>query len=390
MTAPMTDLEELYARLVLEDQDDGGVIVAEKEVQQTKTTYVLVGRFLTDRTINFNAMQNVLASLWRPREGMEVHDIGGHRYSFVFYHPFDLQKVLEGGPWAFENNLLIYHKLKDDEDPHLVKLHKFDMWVQIYDLPRGFVSENILSNIGKFIGEFIKADPTNITGGWSMYKRIRVTMNLEKPLRRKMKIKREGGDWNWVNFKYERLGTFCFVCGIVGHSERDCGIVYANHDKDIPRAYGVELRAPNKNTRNQNMGAKWLRNGVDGGQAWGEEKGKQERSTTVHGEDGRDERIMEEDANLNENSGETGGIRIVSRDQGGILKINSFADQTEDIAGEITRGKETIVVDPKRRRLDSIDNMESDEETVLHGLNPINIPKNLREAGPVIQARLDQ
>ncbi|XP_074362148.1 uncharacterized protein LOC141702349, partial [Apium graveolens] len=34
--------------------------------------------------------------------------------------------------------------------------------------------------------------------------------------------------------------------------------------------------------------------------------------------------------------------------------------------------------------------MESDEETVLHGLNPNNIPKNLREASPVIQARLDQ
>lgn len=47
-------------------------------------------------------------------------------------------------------------------------------------------------------------------------------------------------------------------------------------------------------------------------------------------------------------------------------------------------------MDPKRRRLDSIDNMESDEETVFHGLNPINNSKNLREAGPVIQARLDQ
>lgn len=42
-------------------------------------THVLVGRFLTEKNINFNAMQNVMASLWRPKEGMEVHDLGNFR-----------------------------------------------------------------------------------------------------------------------------------------------------------------------------------------------------------------------------------------------------------------------------------------------------------------------
>lgn len=89
-------------------------------------------------------------------------------------------------------------------------------------------------------------------------------MDLNKPLRRKIKIKREGGDWNWINFKFERLSTFCFVCGIMGHSERDCDIVYANPDKEITRSYSVWLRAPSKNMRYQNMGVRWLRNGVEG------------------------------------------------------------------------------------------------------------------------------
>lgn len=77
MSSSETNLEELYARLVEEEEDDGGVIVAESEVHPQKTTYVLVGRFLTERNIKFNAMQNVLTSLWRPKEGMEVHDTGG-------------------------------------------------------------------------------------------------------------------------------------------------------------------------------------------------------------------------------------------------------------------------------------------------------------------------
>lgn len=61
-------------------------------------------------------MQNVLASLLCPKEGMEIHDIGGYQYSFVFYHPLDLQKILDGGPWTFEQNLLAYHQPKEGED----------------------------------------------------------------------------------------------------------------------------------------------------------------------------------------------------------------------------------------------------------------------------------
>lgn len=81
-----------------------------------------------------------------------------------------------------------------------------------------------------------------------------------------MKIKREGGNWSWVNFKYERMGNFCFVCGILGHTERECNIVYANPDKEVERAYGAWLRAPGRSGR-QNVGARWLRN-WEGGGSW--------------------------------------------------------------------------------------------------------------------------
>lgn len=98
MTAPETDLEALYARLALEDEEDEAVVVAEGEAILKKDLYVLVGCFLTEKNINFDAMQNVLASPWRPKEGMKVHDIRGHRYTFVFYHPLDIQKVMKGAP----------------------------------------------------------------------------------------------------------------------------------------------------------------------------------------------------------------------------------------------------------------------------------------------------
>ncbi|KAK1394646.1 hypothetical protein POM88_013702 [Heracleum sosnowskyi] len=157
-------LEDMYANLVIDDEEDGGIIVASNEVVEQKQTYVLVGKFFTEKNINFNAMQNVMASLWRPREGMKVHDLGV-------------------------------------EDPLTVKLQEIEIWVQVYDIPRGFLSENIVRSVGLSVGRYIEADSATFDGVWKSYVRIRVAMNVEKPLKRRMKIKRERDNWSWLNFK---------------------------------------------------------------------------------------------------------------------------------------------------------------------------------------------
>lgn len=152
---------------------------------------------------------------------MEIHDLGNQRYSFVFYHVLDLHKMIEGGPWTFEQSLLVMHKREGQEDPYQVQLNKMDIWMQIYDLPQGMISERVLQGIENFVGVVVKIDPLNLNGVWKPYMRIRVAMDVNKPLKRRMKLKREGNNWNWINFKYKKLSMFCFVCGLLGHSERD-------------------------------------------------------------------------------------------------------------------------------------------------------------------------
>lgn len=141
--------------------------------------------------------------------------------------------------------------------------NEMDIGVQVYELPIRFVSENILQSIGMYIGKYVKADPSSLAGTWKPYVCIRVSINIGKPLKQRMRIKREGWNWIWIDFRYERLENFCFVCGIQGHVERECSVVYANPDKQMEKYYGVWLKAPNRNVRN-NVGARWLHN-LDGG-----------------------------------------------------------------------------------------------------------------------------
>lgn len=53
-------------------------------------------------------------------------------------------------------------------------LNEVDIWIHVYDIPKGFVSEIILQSIANYIGSFMKSDPVNLNGVWKPYYRIKV------------------------------------------------------------------------------------------------------------------------------------------------------------------------------------------------------------------------
>ena len=76
---------------------------------------------------------------------------------------------------------------------------------------------------------------------------IQVSIDVRHALKRTMKVK-EGGEWFWVNFRYELLPTFCFICWVLGHADSTCNLLFENPDGFTERAYGIWIRA-NANTR---------------------------------------------------------------------------------------------------------------------------------------------
>ena len=130
--------------------------------------------------------------------------------------------MLKIGPWTFKNFLLICKRLGLEDQPRQVPLFHVDLWIHIYDLLSGFISERVAIHIGDFIKFFTESDSNNFDGAWRKFLRIKVSIDVREPIKRRMKIKKPSGDCFWVNFKYEKLPTFYFFCGIIGHAERDC------------------------------------------------------------------------------------------------------------------------------------------------------------------------
>lgn len=74
-------------------------------------------------------MRNTLANIWHPLEGMQITDLGERRYLFKFFNELDISQVIIGAPWTFNNHLLIFYRIQENEDPMAVPLVFLDWWV---------------------------------------------------------------------------------------------------------------------------------------------------------------------------------------------------------------------------------------------------------------------
>lgn len=74
----MKEIEDRYAALNIDEEEDTGVEY-EEEIEESDnfdTRWCLLGRFLTDSPIDFNAMQNTMAGLWKPGKGFVCEGVG--------------------------------------------------------------------------------------------------------------------------------------------------------------------------------------------------------------------------------------------------------------------------------------------------------------------------
>ncbi|MCH93853.1 DUF4283 domain protein, partial [Trifolium medium] len=245
-----------------DEEDELELEIDDANVQaQRQQQFCLVGRFLTNMPIRVKTMMSKMGDIWQPGKGMDIEEAYPGLFIFKFFHQLDVQHILKQGPWSFDNHTLVLNTLSDEEDPREVPLFNVPFWIQVHNLPAGFMSQKTGKNIGDYIGEFLEYDEKNDSLSWRKYMRIRVLVDVCIPLKKQKKIKKQGGDSKMVQFKYERLGTFCYVCGILGHSDLKCPKLFDMADSEIKREWSPELRTDMG--RKQGGESRWLWQGGD-------------------------------------------------------------------------------------------------------------------------------
>lgn len=100
-----------------EGEGSDGLVMEIEDLAETDVSsqWCLVGRFLTNRSIHFQSMQNTLAALWKPVKGVWIKDLGSSCFSFQFYHENDILYVERVGPCTFGRAVLITKRLEANE-----------------------------------------------------------------------------------------------------------------------------------------------------------------------------------------------------------------------------------------------------------------------------------
>lgn len=77
------------------------------------------------------------------------------------------------------------------------------------------------------------------------YLRLRLNIDISKPLCRGRVVRMAGNEKGWVDFRYERLPIFCFWCGKLDHDDRDYPLWIESKESLVieERQFGPWLRA---------------------------------------------------------------------------------------------------------------------------------------------------
>ena len=82
-------------------------------------------------------------------DGVQILDVGTNLFQFKFTSEFDMERVLRGGPWTFDNQLLMLKRWSKGMTSKNTRLEHASLWVQIWDAPFDMLLAVVAAEIGR-------------------------------------------------------------------------------------------------------------------------------------------------------------------------------------------------------------------------------------------------
>lgn len=347
------DLTRLWGNLSLDEGEIEEVEIQPRSVEGvvSRGKSCLVGKLLSDRYVGKDIIKRKLIKGWRPSGHLAFKVLGENLFLLEFENEWDKIRVLEGRPWIFEGILFSVEDFDGLSSPSEIDFEHAVFWVRMHNLPLACMGKEVGVQIGATIGLVEEVD-TDVEGvGWGEYLRVRIRIDLTKPLARGRVIKLLGKQ-TLIAFQYEKLPKYCYDCGKICHGRGGCTIKGGARINESEKQYGPWLRVPSPRRRGefsnprpfdwQGMGSRTSAN--SGGAPPSQAEEIQKMKSPAASKPVRDDTtVMDEESNYGD-GGETGenigvftaGISVTEKGRSSaVLENNNGMEEEQLLVGNI-------------------------------------------------------
>lgn len=182
--------------------------------------------------------------LLRPVRGFQLQRLNDNCFILKFNYKLDRTHALEGSPWLLDRCALLLSLIPSEANPETMALDLMNIVVRLHNIPAGLRNPDMTGRLCEKMGTVLEVIPPK-GDTYQVYMRVRMQIMITKPFIRGTYLRLGEGRRQWVSFSYERMPTYCFLCGLVDHMEKKCPMRFQDDfiDPGTEFPYGEWLKA---------------------------------------------------------------------------------------------------------------------------------------------------
>ncbi|KAH1064049.1 hypothetical protein J1N35_029036 [Gossypium stocksii] len=163
-------------------------------------------------------MYRVFKSLWFTKGEVKFVALKEGVILVKFGNMEDRKRLLNLSPCLFNQCLFAMLPYVKDQDTDAYAFNLMPFLLRIFNFPLEYMDRQVAMDVGKAIGEVVAIDWCDRNREYIEYIRLKVMMDVFKPLQRMVHLVSSDGAEIVCAIKYERLPTFCYICSLISHS----------------------------------------------------------------------------------------------------------------------------------------------------------------------------
>ncbi|KAL4297820.1 hypothetical protein GQ457_12G013390 [Hibiscus cannabinus] len=212
-------------------EEESGSVVIDSPSDEGDSSLWLVGRVITNKAVNGDSVCRIFRSVWKSKHVSEILEL---RPNFFLIKPVEKdskEMILKRRPWVVHDDLFSIELYNPTWRTTDFDFNIMTIWARVYQLPLRAMNGVMGLQLGGCIGRAIGVDHRVEGGNLGEFLRIRVAIDITKPLRRCVFLSNgQGQKSSPCPLKYERLPRLCYYCGLLGHDLAVCQSIPADFD----------------------------------------------------------------------------------------------------------------------------------------------------------------